>query len=202
MQASASYVTGSQAIKIGFQDSWGPYNQTLRANADLYQNYLTNAQGIPAPATVTLLATPSHWQDKLNANLGIYGQDVLTFKHATITRVAGNTSANRSPDRSQIGRFVNIRLLPTSMPIWKNSPRSRHDDVSPRRSRLGYKPVRRGGDTSRLAPTTRRPGIINAPGNNTATNTRTATYRTGPRCNFAAIRPAKSTSPTFRPISA
>ena len=34
---------GTQAIKVGFQDSWGPYNQNLRANADLYQNYMTNA---------------------------------------------------------------------------------------------------------------------------------------------------------------
>ncbi len=47
MQASASYVTGTQAIKVGFQDSWGPYNQNLRANADLYQNYVTNAQRHP-----------------------------------------------------------------------------------------------------------------------------------------------------------
>ena len=37
------------------------------------------------PSTVTLLATPSHWQDRLNANLGIYGQDVITLKRATIT---------------------------------------------------------------------------------------------------------------------
>ena len=51
--------------------------RTSRANADLYQNYTTNATtGLPVPSTVTLLATPSHWQDKLNANLGIYGQDV------------------------------------------------------------------------------------------------------------------------------
>src|SRR5262249_8020856 len=78
-QASASYVTGSQAIKIGFQDSFGPYNQNLRANADLYQNYQTNAAGIPDPFSVTLLATPTYWQDKLNANLGIYGQDVITY---------------------------------------------------------------------------------------------------------------------------
>ena len=77
MQASASYVTGTNAIKVGFQDSWGPYNQNLRANADLYQNYTTNATtGLPQPSTVTLLASPSHWQDRLNANLGIYGQDV------------------------------------------------------------------------------------------------------------------------------
>src|SRR4249920_347839 len=47
MQGSASYVTGSQAFKVGFQDSWGPYNQNLRANADLYQNYVSNAAGVP-----------------------------------------------------------------------------------------------------------------------------------------------------------
>src|SRR5262252_5795586 len=68
LQAAASYVTGSHAFKVGFQDSFGPYNQNLRANADLYQNYVTNpATGLPAPSSVTLLATPSHWQDKLNA---------------------------------------------------------------------------------------------------------------------------------------
>src|SRR5258708_36080287 len=78
-QGSASYVTGTNAFKVGFQDSWGPYNQNLRANADLYQNYTTNATtGLPQPSTVTLLATPSISQDRLNANLGIFGQDGIT----------------------------------------------------------------------------------------------------------------------------
>ena len=65
LQGSASYITGSQAIKVGFQDSFGPYNQSLRANADLYQNYVTNALGVPTPSTVTLLATSplTVWQD-------------------------------------------------------------------------------------------------------------------------------------------
>src|SRR4029077_10903328 len=78
MQASASYITGSQAIKVGFQDSWGPYNKSLRATADLYQNYVTSpVPGLPQPNTVTLRATSplTVWQDRLNANLGIYGQD-------------------------------------------------------------------------------------------------------------------------------
>ncbi len=85
MQASASYVTGIAGVQGRVPGFLGLFNQNLRANADLYQNYVTNAQGIPAPSTVTLLATPSHWQDKLKANLGIYGQDVLTFKRATVT---------------------------------------------------------------------------------------------------------------------
>jgi len=128
MQGSASYVTGSHAFKVGFQDSWGPYNQNLRANADLYQNYVTNAQGIPAPATVTLLATPSHWQDRLNANLGLYGQDVMTFKRATIT-LGGRweyISEQVTGQDAQVGRFVNIPAFgDIQMPTWKNfSPRT------------------------------------------------------------------------------
>src|SRR3954462_10500687 len=128
MQASASYVTGSHAFKVGFQDSFGPYNQNLRANADLYQNYVTNAQGIPAPNTVTLLATPVHWQDRLNANLGVYGQDVMTFKRATIT-LGGRweyISEQVTGQDAQAGRFVNIPAFgDIQMPVWKNfSPRT------------------------------------------------------------------------------
>ena len=128
MQASTSYITGTQAIKVGFQDSWGPYNQNLNANADLYQNYTTNAAGIPAPSTVTLLATPSHWQDRLNANLGIYGQDVISLKRATIT-LGGRweyISEQITGQDAQVGRFVNIpAFTDQQMPTWKNfSPRT------------------------------------------------------------------------------
>jgi carboxypeptidase family protein len=131
MQASASYITGSQAIKVGFQDSWGPYNQSLRANADLYQNYTTSATtGLPVPSTVTLLASSplTVWQDKLNANLGFYGQDVLTFKRATIT-VGGRyeyISEQVTGQQAQQGRFANIPAFgDIQMPTWKSfSPRT------------------------------------------------------------------------------
>ena len=126
LQGSASYITGSQAIKVGVQDSWGPYNQTLRANGDLYQNYLTNpATGLPAPSTVTLLATSplTQWQDRLNANLGIYGQDVITFKRATIT-VGGRyeyISEQVTGQGAQTGRFATIPAFgDQEMPKWKN----------------------------------------------------------------------------------
>jgi len=129
-QASASYITGSQAIKFGFQDSWGPYNQSLRANADLYQNYVTNAAGLAVPSTVTLLASSplTIWQDKLNANLGFYGQDVLTFKRATIT-LGGRyeyISEQVTGQGAQQGRFANIPAFgDIRMPTWKSfSPRT------------------------------------------------------------------------------
>jgi hypothetical protein len=128
IQGSASYVTGSQAIKFGFQDSYGPYNQNLRANGDLYQNYISNAQGIPVPSTVTLLATPVHWQDRLNANLGIYGQDVLTYRRATITLGARWEYINEqvTGQDAQSGRFASIPAFGNiQMPTWSNfSPRT------------------------------------------------------------------------------
>jgi hypothetical protein len=126
-QAAASYVTGSHAFKVGFQDSWGPYNQNLRANADLYQNYVTT-NGIPQPQTVTLLATPVIWQDRLNANLGVYGQDVMTFKRATITLGGRWEYINQqvTGQDAQRGRFANIPAFgDKQMPIWKMfSPRT------------------------------------------------------------------------------
>ena len=146
MQASASYVTGSQAIKVGFQDSWGPYNQNLRANADLYQNYMTNATpGIPAPSTVTLLATPSHWQDRLNANLGIYGQDVMTFKRATIT-LGGRyeyISEQVTGQDAQVGRFVNIPAFgDIQMPTLEDVLAAHVDRVRPDGQRQDRGPLR------------------------------------------------------------
>ncbi len=127
-QASASYVTGSHAFKVGFQDSWGPYNQNLRMNADLYQNYVTNAQGIPAPSTVTLFATPVSWQERLNANFGVYGQDVMTFKRATVTLGGRYEYINQqvTGQDAQSGRFANIPAFgDIQVPIWKMfSPRT------------------------------------------------------------------------------
>jgi hypothetical protein len=129
LQGSASYVTGSHAVKVGFQDSWGPYNQNLRANGDLYQNYTTSATtGLPVPSTVTLLATTSAWQDKLNANMGFYGQDVMTFKRATVT-VGGRyeyISEQVTGQPAQSGRFVNIPAFgDIQMPTWTMfSPRT------------------------------------------------------------------------------
>ncbi|HJZ73316.1 MAG TPA: TonB-dependent receptor, partial [Vicinamibacterales bacterium] len=198
MQASASYVTGSHAFKVGFQDSFGPYNQNLRANADLYQNYITNAQGIPAPATVTLLATPSHWQDRLNANLGIYGQDVMTFKRATIT-VGGRweyINEQITGQDAQLGRFVNIpAFADQKMPTWKNfSPRTSivYDLFGTGKTALRFGYNRFGVAATTTLASLYDPAagtVINAAGNNTApwTDKNGDDIAQGSsRCNFAS----------------
>src|SRR5262245_49400737 len=77
--ASTSYVTGSHSIKVGFQDSFGPYRRYNNANADLYQTY-QNLQ----PLRVTVLNTPLEVEEYLDANLGIYGQDSLRLNKLTV----------------------------------------------------------------------------------------------------------------------
>src|SRR5881296_851709 len=122
-QGAASYLRGGHNIKFGFQNSWGGYNQTAWANADLYQNYLNGV-----PATVTILATPARWKDRLNANLGIYGQDAWTFKRMTITYGLRweYVSEQVSGQPAQHGRFANIPAFgDIHMPIWRTfSPRT------------------------------------------------------------------------------
>jgi hypothetical protein len=122
IQGSVSYLKGKHDLKFGIQDSWGVYNQTLRANADLYQNYLNSV-----PSSVTVLATPARWQDRLNANFGMYAQDAWHLGRVTLT-YAGRWEYIREQvtgEPAQRGRFANIPAYGDfHPPTWKDfSPR-------------------------------------------------------------------------------
>jgi hypothetical protein len=121
-QASATYVTGTHSVKAGFQDSFGVFNHTYRANGDLYQNYLSGV-----PATVTLLDTSVWSAERLNANLGIYGQDTWTMNRVTLT-LGGRweyVSESVVGQPLQSGRWANIPAFgDVDVPTWKTfSPR-------------------------------------------------------------------------------
>jgi hypothetical protein len=122
IQASVSYVKGPHDLKFGFQNSWGVYNQTLRANADLYQNYLAGV-----PSTVTVLGTPARWQDRLNSNFGMYAQDAWHLRRLTLTYALRweYISEQATGQPAQHGRFANILAYGDfHPPTWKDfSPR-------------------------------------------------------------------------------
>jgi len=126
-QASATYVTGTHSMKVGFQDSWGPFNRTANANADLYQNYV-QVNGVETAQTVTVLATPSRWRDRLNSNFGLFAQDIWNLNRLTLTFGARWERVSEQVDGqpAQSGRFANIPAFEDKqMPIWKNfSPRT------------------------------------------------------------------------------
>ncbi|HKF69065.1 MAG TPA: carboxypeptidase regulatory-like domain-containing protein [Vicinamibacterales bacterium] len=125
LQGSATYVTGSHSVKIGFQDSWGLDANTLAQNADLVENFQA---GVPLNVILEATANPkTYWSERLNANLGIYAQDQWTFKRMTISYAGRweyvNEQVNGQPD--QAGRFSTIPAFgDIKMPVWKSfSPR-------------------------------------------------------------------------------
>ncbi|MFN7916447.1 MAG: TonB-dependent receptor [Vicinamibacterales bacterium] len=120
--ASASYVTGTHNIKVGMQDSWGPYRRYNNANADLYQVYNNGV-----PLQVTVLNTPLEVGEYLDANLGIYAQD--SFKLSKLTLNFGvrydHVSQHIMGQKAQVGRFANIAAYDDiQFPTWNSvSPR-------------------------------------------------------------------------------
>jgi len=128
--ASASYVTGSHNMKFGFQRTWGHFNHTTDANADLYENFASGVNnggtGVPftRPVTVTVRNTPVASGEVLNQDLGIYGQDSWTIKRLTVN--AGlrweRLNAQVIEGNSPAGRFVPARHFDEvlNLPDWKS----------------------------------------------------------------------------------
>ena len=131
--ASASYITGSHTVKVGFQDSFGPYRRYNNTNADLYQTYnnVTSADGIVTltPQTVQVYNTPLEVAEYLDANLGVYAQDSWRLNKFTFNyglRFDHVKQHVEGQDR-QIGRFAASEPYEDfALPVW--------NDVSPRTS--------------------------------------------------------------------
>jgi hypothetical protein len=119
---SASYVTGTHNVKVGFQDTWGRYRRTREANGDIRAIFLN---GVATQAQI--LNTPLEWFDKLHADVGLYAQDSWTMKRVTVN-VGGRWeyfAHGRPAETSPAGRFTAARSFPElDLPTWKSfSPR-------------------------------------------------------------------------------
>ena len=121
---SASYVTGSHSVKVGFQDSFGPYRRYNNANADLYQVYNNLA-----PLQVTVLNTPLQVKEYLDANMGLYAQDSWKLKKLTVNVGLrfDHVKQHVVGQGAQVGRFASSPAYSDiTLPVW--------NDISPRTS--------------------------------------------------------------------
>jgi carboxypeptidase family protein len=127
VNASASYITGSHHLKVGFQRTWGTFFHTVDAHGDVTQQYRSNSTGKPftVPDTVIVRNTPiAKYGERLNYDVGIYAQDSWTLKRLTIN--AGlrweALNAQVEPATSPAGRFVPARTFAAieNLPNWRD----------------------------------------------------------------------------------
>jgi len=120
---SASYVTGSHALKVGLQYGWGYFWRQRREVADLIQLYRTGV-----PAQVIIHNTPQDSYASMNADQGIYAQDSWTVGRFTINPGVRFEHFNSSIGGRDLGagRFVPGRHFDPreNVPNWH--------DISPR----------------------------------------------------------------------
>ena len=97
--ASASYITGSHAIKIGMTAQWGTNSRTFSSNAQI-NTLVTNASllnlpsaltglplvctSLPCPVAVVVENTPATAQQKVKTDLGFFAQDSWTVNRLTL----------------------------------------------------------------------------------------------------------------------
>jgi len=117
--SSASYVTGSHAIKAGLQYHIGQTWNTADANADLVQRY---RDGVPD--SVIVYNTPARLYALMGNDAGIYIQDSWTLDRLTLNPGLRFETFNSSaqPGAVEGGRFVPMRSFAEipDIPSWKN----------------------------------------------------------------------------------
>jgi hypothetical protein len=115
--SSASYVTGSHAFRTGVQWSFGMTRSNAESNANLTQRYRDGT-----PDSVIVYNHPTHAEDRVEADLGVYAQDVWTFRRLTISPGIRFEYFNSSIEGKDVepGRFVGFRRFPTvrDVPRW------------------------------------------------------------------------------------
>ncbi len=126
MQASLTYLRGSHSFKAGVQYTWGDFRHTVDANADLTQQYRSNATRVrfSVPDSVVIRNTPLVYGERLNRDLGFYVQDSWRLNRLTVN--AGvrweNIKAQVLASESPAGRFVPARKFEAiqNLPNWSD----------------------------------------------------------------------------------
>lgn len=119
LNAAVSYVTGSHALKAGWQYSEGFYRQVIVQNGNLQQLYRNGV-----PYAVTVYNTPINARTELSGDLGLYIQDAWTIKRLTLSpgirfeKLKEGLPVQSAP----AGRFVPARQFSAveCLPCWSD----------------------------------------------------------------------------------
>jgi hypothetical protein len=136
--ASASYITGSHAIKAGTTWQWGTNSRTFSSNAQI-NTLVFNAGllGVPAAATnpvpcvalpcpiaVAVSNGPVTAEQKLNTDFGVFVQDTWTMERLTLNLGGRFDTFNASiPAQSAAAsNWIQARSFPeiSNVPDWKD----------------------------------------------------------------------------------
>jgi hypothetical protein len=127
MKASASYVTGSHNVKVGFENTFGPGRQRKNTrNGHLTVSYVNNQ-----PTSVTVYNNPTISPAYVAYDVGLFAQDSWTLKRLTVNpgiRVVWIETGMYESSMAA-GRFVPARFIPEEKGLINFGP-----DYSPRLS--------------------------------------------------------------------
>ena len=127
--ATASYVTGSHAMKFGMTDLWGENSRTFapRANINTLVTVNTVIPGttiplIDFPFQVAVYNTPTTGIQNVNSDFGAFAQDAWTMKRLTLNYGARFEHFNASipAESSAASTWIAARTFPeiTNVPNW------------------------------------------------------------------------------------
>jgi hypothetical protein len=136
--ASASYITGSHAIKAGMTTQWGTNSRTFSSNFQIntlaFDARLLGAPAgatnpvpcvaLPCPAGVVVTNGPATAEQKLNTDLGFFVQDTWTIDRLTLN-VGGRYdlfNASIPAQSSAQAQWIQARNFPeiTDVPDWND----------------------------------------------------------------------------------
>jgi Carboxypeptidase regulatory-like domain len=130
VMASASYVTGSHAIKVGMTDLWGQNSRTFapNANIDTLIKVNTTIPGLGAvtdfPFQVVVYNSPATSIQNVNSDFGSYAQDTWTMKKLTLNYGARFEHFNASipAESSAASTWIGARTFPAipNVPNWND----------------------------------------------------------------------------------
>jgi hypothetical protein len=123
--ASASYITGSHAIKAGFTDGWGENSRTFSPAANIDTLIKVNIPGVnDFPFQVVVYNSPATSIQNMNSDLGTYVQDTWTKKRLTLNYGARFEHFNASvpAESSPASTWIGARNFPAipDVPNWND----------------------------------------------------------------------------------